>query len=651
MYLTTTPRATTDRQATTGRASQTTRARTSRGADRTTDRDVIRSDTTQSGRPVSEDSRTTGRDILRTTTAPASRTSAGRPGSRTTRGGDRTTRGNGRGTTSFAGRDSTTQGYYGFFDGPTTCSSQGGYCVISTKQECQTAASVLGLSDSTAGVVTSPLQAPGCYVSGTDLRFNQQLDSSGAVGSSGAVVCVLCSTTTGSGRDTTSFAGRDSTTDGRRDTTTDGRRDTTTDGRRDTTTDPRRASTTARGSRLLLDTSSFGDLNCDVVDPCPNDALNDIDSDGLCESEDSCPFDTSNDSDGDGTCNDECLSNQCFGQSCDDWVYSHGLTCDLLEDTFGCQCYGCSCEALPCTGGCKVKEWYADNICDDANNNCGCDWDGGDCCGAVNTNNGAKNDFTYCEDCRCLDPASPLEAKDCPGTKTCAVFGWMADYFCDDGNNNCGCAWDGGDCCGAAVDTTHCEDCECLDPDEKSTNGGDAGVPCDGQCGMPFYVGDNFCDDENNVCGCNWDDGDCCGGLNAFMGGKNSYTMCTDCVCLDPTNGASSCASSGPTCAVNGHAGDGVCDDGNNNCGCNWDAGDCCGSGNDYRYCEDCKCLDPDSTSYVVFKAVPSHAWWLSSSMFGARAGMVAQAVSSAESQDLLVTTSVTTPTMYVCGQ
>ena len=305
MYLTTTPRATTDRQATTGRASQTTRARTSRGADRTTDRDVIRSDTTQSGRPVSEDSRTTGRDILRTTTAPASRTSAGRPGSRTTRGGDRTTRGNGRGTTSFAGRDSTTQGYYGFFDGPTTCSSQGGYCVISTKQECQTAASVLGLSDSTAGVVTSPLQAPGCYVSGTDLRFNQQLDSSGAVGSSGAVVCVLCSTTTGSGRDTTSFAGRDSTTDGRRDTTTDGRRDTTTDGRRDTTTDgrrdtttdPRRASTTARGSRLLLDTSSFGDLNCDVVDPCPNDALNDIDSDGLCESEDSCPFDTSNDSD------------------------------------------------------------------------------------------------------------------------------------------------------------------------------------------------------------------------------------------------------------------------------------------------------------------------------------------------------------------
>ena len=136
-------------------------------------------------------------------------------------------------------------------------------------------------------------------------------------------------------------------------------------------------------------------------------------------------------------------------------------------------------------------------------------------------------------------------------------------------------------------------ECECLDPDATPTNA-DKNVPCDGKCTKPFFIGDNFCDDENNKCACNWDDGDCCGGLNTFLGGKNSFTVCTDCLCLDPDNRASSCATDGPTCAVNGHAGDGVCDDDNNNCGCNWDGGDCCNTNAETLYCTDCECLDPD---------------------------------------------------------
>ena len=36
------------------------------------------------------------------------------------------------------------------------------------------------------------------------------------------------------------------------------------------------------------------------------------------------------------------------------------------------------------------------------------------------------------------------------------------------------------------------------------------------------------------------------------------------------------------------------CDDNNNLCGCDWDGGDCCGAANNYKYCNDCACLDPD---------------------------------------------------------
>ena len=48
----------------------------------------------------------------------------------------------------------------------------------------------------------------------------------------------------------------------------------------------------------------------------------------------------------------------------------------------------------------------------------------------------------------------------CSGT--CATVSYKGDGYCDDENNNCGCDWDGGDCCNA--DTSFCSQCECLDP-------------------------------------------------------------------------------------------------------------------------------------------------------------------------------------------
>ena len=50
-----------------------------------------------------------------------------------------------------------------------------------------------------------------------------------------------------------------------------------------------------------------------------------------------------------------------------------------------------------------------------------------------------------------------------------------------------------------------------------------SGTVCPGQ---PSYIGDGYCDDENNNEECQWDGDDCCNG------GSTEY--CGVCECLDP---------------------------------------------------------------------------------------------------------------------
>ena len=40
---------------------------------------------------------------------------------------------------------------------------------------------------------------------------------------------------------------------------------------------------------------------------------------------------------------------------------------------------------------------------------------------------------------------------------------WKGDNYCDDENNHPGCEYDGGDCCGDNVNTYYCSACECLE--------------------------------------------------------------------------------------------------------------------------------------------------------------------------------------------
>merc|ERR1712147_398532 len=127
---------------------------------------------------------------------------------------------------------------------------------------------------------------------------------------------------------------------------------------------------------------------------------------------------------------------------------------------------------------------------------------GGDCCGK----SGDKRQYEYCTKCKCLDPTKKKAG--CPKTGQCGAKDYIGDKRCDDENNNCGCDWDGGDCCGKSGDKyqmSYCKQCKCSDPSKATAT---KKCPKDGKCGAASYLGDGRCDDENNNCGCNWDDGD-----------------------------------------------------------------------------------------------------------------------------------------------
>merc|ERR1712150_91147 len=150
-----------------------------------------------------------------------------------------------------------------------------------------------------------------------------------------------------------------------------------------------------------------------------------------------------------------------------------------------------------------------DGLCHDENNIEACEYDGGDCCGSnVKT--------SACSECQCLDPNATEDAS----SEGCKSSDEKGDGYCDDGNNNAECEWDGGDCCGSNVNTGYCSKCQCLDPDH-------------GSCESFNEKGDGYCDDKNNVESCEWDGGDCCG--------SNVNTIvCDECQCLDPNHGSAS---------------------------------------------------------------------------------------------------------------
>merc|ERR1712151_406231 len=162
---------------------------------------------------------------------------------------------------------------------------------------------------------------------------------------------------------------------------------------------------------------------------------------------------------------------------------------------------------------------------------------------------GNKVKTQFCTECKCIDPnGQGTAAAKCKNEK------YKGDGNCDDGNNNEGCDYDGGDCCEKTaknnkVKTQFCTECKCLDP-----NGQDTAAP---KCKNEKYKGDGNCDDGNNNGGCEFDGGDCCA---QSLGGAVNKKYCTVCKCLDPNPKAPA-----PKCGLPAYKGDGMCDDANNN--------------------------------------------------------------------------------------
>ena len=145
------------------------------------------------------------------------------------------------------------------------------------------------------------------------------------------------------------------------------------------------------------------------------------------------------------------------------------------------------------------------------------------------------------------------------------------------------CNFDDGDCCSAPllIDNGFCNE------ETNNVNCNYDGGDC--QCAFgrygqdPYNVGGGWCQDYNNHEGCNFDGGDCCGP-------NNIYILCTECLCLGTATTSGTTTTSGE--CIQSWIGDGWCDDENNNDGCNFDGGDCCGDNVNTQYCSECLCLN-----------------------------------------------------------
>jgi len=53
----------------------------------------------------------------------------------------------------------------------------------------------------------------------------------------------------------------------------------------------------------------------------------------------------------------------------------------------------------------------------------------------------------------------------------CLYDFWIGDGYCDDDNNFFDCNYDGGDCCGPDVNTQYCYECICMEDGNNHSNG------------------------------------------------------------------------------------------------------------------------------------------------------------------------------------
>jgi len=236
------------------------------------------------------------------------------------------------------------------------------------------------------------------------------------------------------------------------------------------------------------------DAECAAQDPFCGD--------GMCngdEDETSCPEDCEPST---GTCSDCEFDFTPYGSECCDTAWEEfGISCFDLEANYNWDCSGCNCPG-------------------DAPAECG----DGMCNG----------DETYetCPEDGCLPPGECAEGEvlDCDGSDECWPESWIGDGFPDCEDQQYGADLtcydnDGGDC-GPSLTCeeqglVECFDGTCAetleDCDSECPAGTVADCSGDGDCCFDTWIGDGYCDGEDQEYGCNLlcydgDGGDCDGG-------------------------------------------------------------------------------------------------------------------------------------------
>ena len=334
------------------------------------------------------------------------------------------------------------------------------------------------------------------------------------------------------------------------------------------------------------------------------------------------------------------------GDDCPAYWVGDGV-CDGVDQAYGCDlsCYdqdgGDCCDGYACGadddfgtwddgddasyGGGSVDDcsgdgdscpetWIGDGVCDGLDQAYGCDLscyerDGGDCCDGWGTWDAATtralldDDYGYGYGGSWTPQFSYSYEGACPATcsgSSCDVW-TMYGYTCAslEGDYDC-------DCSGC-----HCEEFDFdwgygygSDGDDYAGDCADAnGYDCCAAA-IPSWVGDGYCDAENNESPC-FDGGDCCESTcvtNAYECGINGYA------CRDPST--YDCDAAADAASV----GDGTCDAANNVDPC-YDGGDCCaetcvGSACGNYQCEDVAILSQQCDEAMACSACGTGCSW-----------------------------------------
>lgn len=148
--------------------------------------------------------------------------------------------------------------------------------------------------------------------------------------------------------------------------------------------------------------------------------------------------------------------------------------CTCKNDALKCGTFGYDCRDPTAASHCPLHDCnetmiplVGDGRCDEATNNPGCAFDGGDCCACM-CKDGAFTCGTSGYDCRDPDAASDCSWDACTGIER-----YIGDGECNEANNNPQCSYDGGDCCPCTCNRGFYSPCgafaryDCKDPDAQ----------------------------------------------------------------------------------------------------------------------------------------------------------------------------------------